>query len=262
MAGLGRSLHAGIYQFPQHAALGAVLKSLRNGDAMRFRVTLPNGGTLFDLAHSAHQQLGIAVDSVLVDARDSALRRRFDVSGPSLEGWLLPQSFDFGGFDDARQVLSRFATARQQQWDPDWDARADSAGLHRAGLLSLASIVEAEARDPAERPLIAAVYRNRLARDMPLQADPTIEYAMLLNTGSRKGRLFNTDYGLVSPWNTYLHTGLPPGPIGNPSREAIEAVLAPARVDYLYFVADHEGKTLFARTYAEHLRNVRKIQRH
>jgi UPF0755 protein len=257
LAHADRTVKAGIYQFARHTSTGTVLRRLKAGDAIRFRITLTSGGTLFDLARNTQETLHIPGDSILAAASDSSLLQHFALPGPSAEGWLLPESFDFGGFDAARDVIVRFAAARQQEWDSTWDARAAAQHLDRKSLVVLASIVEAEAVDPAERPLIAAVYRNRLKQHMPLQADPTIQYAWLLRTGERRGRLFNTDYLLDSPWNTYRHPGLPPGPIGNPSKEAIEAVLNPARVPYLYFVAGPDGKSLFATTYAEHLRNIK-----
>jgi UPF0755 protein len=260
LAHADRTVKAGIYQFDRQTSVATILRRLKAGDAIRFRITLTTGGTLFDLARSAHETLDIPGDSILAAASDSSLLRRFQLAGPSAEGWLLPQSFDFGGFDAARDVIARFVMARQQEWDSTWDTRAATQHLDRTSLIVLASIVEAEAKDPAERPLIAAVYRNRLKLHMPLQADPTIQYAWLLRTGERKGRLFDVDYLLDSPWNTYKHPGLPPGPIGNPSREAIEAVLNPAKVAYLYFVAGPDGKSHFATTYAEHLRNIKKLR--
>ena len=260
LAHVDHRLKAGIYQFPRHSSTGAVLHALLTGGALRFRITVPIGGTLFDLARSVEQELGIPHDSLLAAARDSAFLAHWGIAGPSAEGWLLPESFDFGGFDAPRDVLSRFIAARQRSWDSTWDRRAREAGLDRNGLLALASIVEAEAASPDERPLIAAVYRNRLRRSMPLDADPTVQYAYLLRDGERRSRLFNVDYQLDSPWNTYVHPGLPPGPVGNPSRAAIEAVLNPPPVSYLYFVAGPDGRTLFANTYAEQLRNIRKIR--
>jgi UPF0755 protein len=260
LAHIGHHLKAGVYQFPRHSSTGTVLHAIVAGDALHFRVTLPIGGTVFDLARNVQEHLGIPRDSLLAAARDRTLLKHFGISGPSADGWLLPESFDFGGFDTPQQVVERFIAARQAAWDSTWDRRAEAAGLDRNGLLALASVVEAEATDPAERPLIAAVYRNRLQKGMPLDADPTIEYAYLLRDGERKGRLFDVDYQLDSPWNTYQHPGLPPGPVGNPSREAIEAVLNPARVSYLYFVAGSDGRSLFANTYAEHLRNIRTLR--
>lgn len=258
----GRStFKAGVYDIRRGTSTGEILRRLRAGDAERFRITLPIGATLFDLARATAATLPIAPESVLAAAHDTALLRSLDIPGGSAEGWLQPESFDFGGFDAARDVIARFANARQRDWDSTWDRRAAAAGLDREGLLILASIVEAEAKDPAERPVIAAVYRNRLRLHMPLQADPTIQYGYLLRDGARKSRLYFKDYLLKSPWNTYLHPGLPPSPIDNPSREAIVAVLDPAPEPYLYFVAGPDGRSLFARTMAEHLRNVARVRR-
>lgn len=260
LRGVDRAIKPGVYEFRQGTDAGALLDQLRRGDAVRFRVTLPEGGTIYDLARSAETHLGIPRDSMLAAARDPALRARFNTSGPSVEGWLLPETFDFGGLVSAQEVVARFVEARRESWDTSWTRRAAIDSLDERSLLTLASIVEAEARDPAERPTIAAVYRNRLRIGMALQADPTVQYGYLVAQGARRPRLFNTDYGFVSPWNTYLAPGLPPGPIGNPTSEAIEAVLSPAPVPYLYFVADSSGRHRFSATYAEHLQAIRDIR--
>lgn len=261
LRGVDRSVKPGLYEFTHGTPQGELLRRLRDGDALRFRVTLPEGGTIYDLARSADTRLGVPRDSMMRAARDPELRRRHGISGPTVEGWLLPETFDFGGLVGASDVLERFLQGRRERWDATWDARATAAGLDRAGVLTLASIVEAETRVGDERGLVAAVYRNRLRLGMPLQADPTIQYGYLLSEGARRPRLFNTDYALDSPWNTYLYAGLPPGPIGNPSREAIEAVLSPADVAFLYFVADSTGRHRFSATYDEHLRAIRAIRR-
>ncbi len=261
LAGVDRAVRAGIYEFAPGASDHDILRALNSGASIRFRVTLPEDGTLFDLAHAANTALGIPADSLLAAARDSAIRRRFGITTPTVEGWLRPDTYDFGGFDTAAEVITRLLTARRDSWDSTWDARAAAAGLDRAGLLTLASIVEAESPDSNDLPTIAAVYRNRLRIGMALQADPTVEYAFLLRDGVRKGELHNKDYQVMSPWNTYLHPGLPPGPIGNPSRRAIEAVLAPTQVPYLYFVADTGGHYVYSRTYAQHLAAIARIRR-
>ncbi len=260
MAGVDRNVRAGIYQFAPRESDHDILRALSTGAAIRFRITLPEDGTLFDLAHAAQATLGIPVDSTLAAARDSAVRRQFGITTPTVEGWLRPDTYDFGGFDTAAELIARLLGARHDSWDSTWDTRAQAAGLDRAGLLTLASIVEAESSDTADQPIIAAVYRNRLGTGMALQADPTVEYAFLLRDGVRKGELYNKDYQIESPWNTYLHAGLPPGPIGNPSRRAIEAVLTPARVPYLYFVADAQGHYVYSRTYAQHLAAIARIR--
>lgn len=259
-AGVDRALKAGIYEFQPGASTTSILRALRTGDALHFRVTLPEGGTLFDLARNAEEELGIPRATLLTAAADSALRSRYDIDAPSVEGWLLPETFDFNGFTTATELLDRFLAARAGSWKPAWNDATRRSGLTRREVLTLASIVEGEAKVPTDRPLIAAVYRNRLRKRMPLQADPTIEYAYLLRDGQRKPRLYNKDYAFASPWNTYLHPGLPPGPIGNPTSESIEAVLDPPNVPFLYFVAGPDGKHIFSRTYDEHLRAVRKVR--
>lgn len=260
VARVDRRLKAGIYEFQPGTSISAILRKLRTGDALQFRVTLPEGGTLFDLARNTEVQLGIPSRAVLDAASDSTLRAQYQITAPSVEGWLLPESFDFDGFTSAKVVLDRFLAARRDGWNPKWDSVATRAGLSRADVLTLASIVEAEALVPSDRPLIAAVYRNRLRKHMPLQADPTIQYAYLLRDGQRKSRLYHKDYALSSPWNTYQHPGLTPGPIGNPGNAAIEAVLNPPDVPFLYFVAGPDGRHVFSRTYAEHLAAVRKAR--
>ncbi|MES2124515.1 MAG: endolytic transglycosylase MltG [Gemmatimonadota bacterium] len=261
LTGLDRRLQPGLYEFAPHLATGAVLRQLATGDAVRVRITLPEGATIFDLARAAEQRAGIPREQFLAAARDTVLLRQHRITGASVEGWLLPETFDFPALVDARSILERFLTARREAWDSSWDARAAAVGLSEADLLTLASIVEAEAKLPADRPRIAAVYRNRLRIGMPLQADPGIQYAYLLRDGTRKSRMYHIDYEFQSPWNTYLHPGLPPGPIGNPTREAIEAVLSPAQTSDLYFVAGPDGAHRFSRSYDEHLQAIRKLRR-
>lgn len=260
LAGVDRKLKPGLYQFPPHAAPDEVLRRLADGDALHLRLTLPEGATIFDLARAVEGRFGIPQMQFLAMAGDSALRHEFGVSGRSVEGWLQPETFDFPALVGSREILQRFLDARRSEWDATWDARAAAAGLDRNALITLASIVEAEAKLPSDRALVAAVYRNRLRIGMPLQADPGIQYAWLLRDGSRKSRMYNSDYAFESPWNTYLHPGLPPGPIGNPSRAAIEAVLSPSLLPYLYFVAGSDGAHRFSRNYPEHLRTIRRLR--
>ena len=258
--GTDRSIKPGLYEFTPGTPVGTLLDQLSRGDAVRLRVTLPEGGTIFDLARSAETRLGIPRDSVLKAARDPAIRTAFGIDAPSVEGWLLPQTFDFEGAATASDIVRRFVEERIAAWDSSWTTAAAAAGLDRKAVLTLASIVEAEAQVADELPTIAAVYRNRLRIGMALQADPTIQYAYLLRDGARKPRLFNADYEFDSPWNTYLHAGLPPGPISNPTQAAIAAVLAPADVPYLYFVADSNGRHRFSTSYDGHLRAIRDIR--
>jgi UPF0755 protein len=145
-------------------------------------------------------------------------------------------------------------------WKPEWDARLASLGWSRAQAVTFASIVEGEARADDERETIAGVYHNRLRIGMALQADPTVQYAIFLATGKRKPRLFTRDYQFRSPYNTYLHPGLPPGPVNSPGLRSLEASLYPAKVPYLYFVAGPDGRHVFSRTYSEHLRAIARVR--
>lgn len=261
LQGTDRRLHTGVYRFTPGTSTGQILADLEAGRSVHFRVTLPIGGTIFDLARNVEATLHIPADSLLAAARDPGLLATAGISGPSVEGWLLPESFDFEADATPREILHRFLQARADRWRPAWTPAADSAHLSRNQALTLASIVEAEAKVPEDRGPIAAVYRNRLRIGMALQADPTIQYALLLDGKGRKPRLFNLDYRLKSPWNTYLHPGLPPGPIGNPSDQAIEAVLHPPALPWLYFVAGPDGRHQFSRSYPEHLKSVQRIRR-
>jgi UPF0755 protein len=238
-----------------------VLRALAEGRAVTVRLTIPEGYTLIDIAETAERELRIPRDSLLAAARDTALRRELGVEAPSLEGYLMADTYHWSGAVSATALLRRLAVTLRERWDPTWDARAQALGLTRHGLLTLASIVEGEALVDDDRPLVATVYRNRLRISMALQADPTVQYAIQLATGERKKRLYEKDYRFESPYNTYLYPGLPPGPVGAASRESIEAVLAAVPAPYLYFVAGPEGKHIFSRTYDEHLRAIRRVRR-
>jgi UPF0755 protein len=256
-----RRVRSGLYQFPRGEHSLTVLRALAEGRAVTVRLTIPEGYTLIDIAETAERQLRIPRDSLLAAARDTALLRELGVEAPSLEGYLMADTYHWSGAVSAEALLRRLAATLRERWDPTWDPRAQELGLTRHGLLTLASIVEGEALVDDDRPLVATVYRNRLRIGMALQADPTVQYAIQVATGERKKRLYEKDYRFESPYNTYLYPGLPPGPVGAASRESIEAVLAAVPAPYLYFVAGPEGKHIFSRTYDEHLRAIRRVRR-
>ena len=256
-----RRVHSGLYRFPRGERATTVLRALAEGRAVTVRLTIPEGYTLMDIADVAERELHIPRDSLLAAARDTALLRELGVDAPSLEGYLLADTYHWSGAVTAHALLRRLAATLKERWDPSWDARAAELQLDRHQLLTLASIVEGEALVDGDRPIVATVYRNRLRIGMALQADPTVQYALQLATGERKKRLYEKDYRFESLYNTYLHPGLPPGPVGAASRESIAAVLAAAPAPYLYFVAGSDGKHIFSRTYAEHLRAIRQVRR-
>ncbi len=255
-----RRVQSGTFEFRRGAGAIAALRALASGRAVLIRLTVPEGYTLIDIAEETERTLAIPRERFLAAARDSVLLREYGVPAPSFEGYLLPETYLFAAGVSAGTVVRELAQSFRAGWRPGWDSSGAAQGLDRATIVTLASIVEGEARMDADRPLIAAAYRNRLRLGMPLQADPTVQYAIQLATGALKPRLYEKDYDFASSYNTYLHPGLPPGPVGAPGRKSIEAVLAPAPVPYLYFVAGPDGRHVFTRTYAEHLRVVRRIQ--
>ena len=260
VTGADRKIKAGYYELPRGQSASAILEALASGTEKTVRFTVPEGFTLLDIAGAAEARLGLVADSIRAAAADPTLLREFGVTGPNLEGFLLPETYFVSRMITARGLVREMAALFARSWDPGWDARAAAMGLDRRQLVTLASIVEGEAKVDGDRPLVAAVYLNRIRLKMPLQADPTVQYAIQLATGARKPRLFERDYLFPSEFNTYLHPGLPPGPVGAPSVKSIEAVLAPAAVPYLFFVADLDGKHVFSRTYGEHLRAIARIR--
>ena len=261
LRGVDRTVHAGVYQFPAGTTPWKALGMLAAGRSAAARFTSPEGLTIQEVADLAKDRLGLPNDSFLVAARDGDMATRMlgnRVS--SFEGFLRPETYVVPVTISARELVRIMAEGFRSAWKPSWDARLDSLKMDRVALVTLASIVEGEARADEERETIAGVYTNRLRIGMALQADPTIQYAISLKTGKRKPRLFVKDYMIKSPYNTYLNPGLPPGPVNSPGRRSIEAALYPANVKYLYFVAGPNGRHIFSRTYNEHLRAVRRVR--
>ncbi len=257
---LDREIQAGVYEFPAAAPSRDVLRALVEGRAAYVRFTVPEGLTVAEVAALAEARLGLPADSILAAAAARPLLDRLGLDRPSLEGFLFPETYTLPVTVTPRELVLAMVRGFERAWRPDWNARLDSLGLDRAELVALASIVEGEARVQDERAVIAAVYHNRLRAGMPLQADPTVQYAILQATGRRKTRLFEKDYGFASPYNTYLNPGLPPGPISSPGGPSMEAALYPADVPYLFFVARPDGRHVFSRTYREHLRAIAEIR--
>jgi len=173
---------------------------------------------------------------------------RLDIPMPTLEGYLFPDTYVFPDGETARAAIDAMVRRFEQVWKPEWTARLDTLHMSRNDVMALASIVEKEARLGPERPVIAAVYSNRLQHGMLLQADPTVQYAL----GKHVARVYYKDLEVESPYNTYKHKGLPPGPIASPGRSSIEAALYPANVPYEFFVAFPDGHHEFRRDLAGH----------
>jgi UPF0755 protein len=234
-----------------------VLAALREGRGLVTTVLIPEGYTLAQIEPLLVTKLGLDADSVRTAVTDTALLRHLDVPTPHLEGYLFPDTYHFPPGTSARGAVAAMVRRFEQRWNPAWSARLDTMAMSRHDLLTLASIVEREAKKGEERPVIASVYWNRLRKGMLLQADPTVQYAL----PQYQSRLMNRHLTVKSPYNTYVHKGLPPGPIGAPGVASIQATLYPADVPYLYFVAYPDGHHEFRVTLAEHQAEARKARR-
>lgn len=259
LMGLDRSIKAGQYSFRLGTSVPAMLRAFARGMSGLNLLAIPEGLTVSEVSLLLSNRLGVPVAAFDSLAHDRAFLDSLGVSAPTIEGYLAPDSYEFLP-GTLPEVAFRTMAQRTQGVLLKAAAGRDSLplGLSLHQILILASIVEAEAQVDAERPRIARVYINRLQQGMKLQADPTVGYAM--GRGPRV-RLLHRHLRLDSPFNTYLYEGLPPGPICNPGRESIEACIDPMEgVRDLYFVARGEGRHLFAKTYEEHLANIRSVR--
>jgi UPF0755 protein len=259
----GRSLKAGEYRFDQSRNMIDVHNRLARGDVYFRTVVIPEGFTMFDIARAVEAAgLGPAEDFLKVAQSDTAPIADLAPSATSLEGYLFPDTYQFSRMmtmqemaaamaKQFRQVANQIGLIQAQEGTP-------SEELNRTVIM--ASIIEKETAVAEERSLVASVYYNRLEKKIALDADPSIIYAELL-AGTYTGALHHDDMRFNSPYNTYTHAGLPPGPIANPGKSALEAAMHPAQSDYYYFVADAAGHHRFARTIEEHNTNVAAYRR-
>lgn len=245
LMGAGRALRAGEFEIPARASLVEVVETLRSGELVERRLTVPEG-------LSSRQILALF-------AQAEGLKGEIETPPP--EGSLLPETYSYHYGDARKAILERMGAAQDRVLAELWPSRAEALPFNSSyEAVTLASIVEKETALAEERPLVASVFVNRLERGMRLQSDPTVIYG--LTGGLPLGRpLAGADLESETQYNTYRHSGLPPTPIAHPGRASIAAVLNPADTDYLYFVADGSGGHAFAETLAEHNRNVRAWRR-
>jgi UPF0755 protein len=243
-----RHLKAGEYEIPRDASMLDVVDLLASGRVRQHVVLYPEGATVAELARALEADRLASAQDVLRAASDDHLRRTLGVTGPSLEGYLFPDTYQFVRGMSVEEMLSRMVQRLRTKLTPELVERARARGLDVHQLLTLASIIEREAVEPGEQRLISAVFWNRLRLDMPLQADPTVQYAV----AKERRALTRVDLATDHPYNTYAHRGLPPGPIASPGLGAIEAALDPAPVKYLYFVARDDRRHHFSTTVTEH----------
>ncbi|MGH7459037.1 MAG: endolytic transglycosylase MltG [Longimicrobiaceae bacterium] len=258
LRGADRSLKPGTYRMAPGMSWRAVADKLVSGEVATVQVVVPEGWSTHRIAPQIAAVTGADPDRVLGFVQDSAAAAQLGVPGPTLEGYLYPATYTFPMNADFRDMVGRMVNRYRQVWSAQWRARADSLGMSEREVVTLASIVEMEAKVWSERDTIAGVYLNRLEIGMPLQADPTVQYAL----GEHQQRLLYRHIDTVAdhPYNTYTRRGLPPGPIASPSQEAMRAVLYPAGTDYLYFVARPDGRHVFSETLREHNRARARIR--
>lgn len=251
-----RSIRAGTYEFRSEQGWGEILDMLGAGRGLVHTFTIPEGYALSAIAPIIAKSLEVPIESVHVAMRDTALRHRLDIPTPTLEGYLFPDTYTFPPGATGRDAVITMVERFEAIWKPSWDSVARAMAFTRNDVMALAAIIEKEARLPEERPVISAVYHNRLKIGMRLQADPTVQYAL----GRHVERVLYKDLEVDSRYNTYRYAGLPPGPIASPGAASIEAALFPANVPYLYFVAHPDGHHEFRRTFKEHTEAIRQVR--
>lgn len=259
LSGDARRLKAGEYRFDRPMSAREVLGKIARGEVDLVHVTFREGLTIAEMAAIFEAQGFGTAASFQAAAANAALIQALDPDARDLEGYLFPETYAVSRRIEAAQLVRAMVDRFTQVLTPDVRAAALARGLSVRQLVTLASIVEKETGAGAERPMVAAVYSNRLRIGMGLQCDPTVIYA-LQRAGRYDGNLRREDLAFDSPYNTYRYAGLPPGPIAAPGADSLRAAASPADVDYLYFVSRNDGTHAFAKTLDEHNRNVHTFQ--
>jgi UPF0755 protein len=257
--GHARSLQAGEFRFDRPMTPAEVIDKIARGDVYNRRITFPEGLSIREMARIYEQQ-GFGKATAFIEAgRDVSPIRDIDAAATDLEGYLFPETYSLPRDTTAAKLVAMMVARFRQLFTPEMQQAAETLDLTPRQAITLASLVEKETALASERPMVAAVYLNRLKIGMPMQADPTVIYA-LQRAGRYDGNIRRDDLQFDSPYNTYRYPGLPPGPIASPGLASLQATVAPATVDYLYFVSRNDGSHVFARTLAEHNENVRQFQ--
>jgi peptidoglycan lytic transglycosylase G len=257
ISSIQRSIKAGKYLFTGHYSDYDVLKLVASGKSnLLVHVTIPEGMTVRQIAGIYHHDLGVDSAAFATEALGDSMAEALGIPSKNLEGYLFPETYDFYYGTDPEEIMKRMAEEFRLFFNDSLRTRAAALGYSVDEIMTVASIVEAEAQIDSERPIIASVYYNRLKKRIPLEADPTIEYAL-----GRHTRIYYKDLQIKSPYNTYKHYGLPPTPICNPGMRSIMAALYPDTTKYLYFVATGRGGHRFSVTFREHKRAIRAYRR-
>jgi UPF0755 protein len=256
-----RPIQAGEYYFDQPVTTREVFWKMARGHVYVRTILVPEGWTSFEIAEEIQEQGICDRDQFLAATHETSLISDIAPQAHSLEGFLFPSTYEFTRHNSCEEVVKRMVGNFKAVWDSikPADLQTLPGGLTPLQIVTLASLVERETPDREERPLVAGVFYNRLHKGVPLQCDPTVQYALALE-GQLVKDVKPKDLKVDSPYNTYTHAGLPPGPIANPGEASLRAALAPEVTDYLYFVANDKGGHFFAKTLAEHDRNVKRLR--
>jgi UPF0755 protein len=259
LTGDGRRLQAGEYRFDHPISARQVIEKIARGEVFVQPITFPEGLTIKQMA-GLYESRGFGTAAAFTRAAQNvSLISALDPLAHDLEGYLFPNTYTLPRKATADQLVARMVQEFEKALTPEMRQQAAARGMSVRQLVTLASIVEKETGRPDERPVIAAVYSNRLKIGMGLQCDPTVIYA-LERAGRYTGNLTRADLQYDSPYNTYRYSGLPPGPIASPGHASLAAAANPEDVPYLYFVSRNDGSHAFATTLAEHNRNVQEFQ--
>ncbi len=252
LRGQAHKLKAGEYCFNAGMRPAQILKKLSTGDVDYRKFSMPEGYSIYQAAELLEQKGLFEKDEFLKKCRDADLLSSLGLNHQSVEGYLYPSTYNLTRGSNEEQLITQMVSQFNKKYAELSKTIGEAAGMSRNEIVTLASVIEKEAVSPEEKPLISSVFHNRLRLGMPLQSDPTAVYGVR----AYSGKVTKADILRPSPYNTYLNRGLPPGPIGNPGKDAIQAAMNPSRTDYIYFVARQDGTHQFSRTLDEHNRAV------
>jgi len=256
--GVGLHLKTGTYLIEPGMTPKQIYDLLSSGKSVARRLTIPEGFNIYQIDALLTKEGLIESNEFIALVTDPELIKQLNIPNTSLEGYLFPDTYFWGGSYKLKDFVNTMLTQFNTVWTSDWSKRANELGLTKHKVLTLASIIEKETGKAEERALVSSVFHNRLRRGMLLQADPTVVYGVKNYNGTITKKQLRTK----TPYNTYMISGLPPGPICNPGKDAILAALYPANTNYLYFVAKNDsGFHVFTKTYAEHNVYVKLYQR-
>ena len=256
MTGLDRKIRYGFYSFWGKMSPYQVFRRLRDGKIIEYEITIVEGDSLLEIGPKLSERKLISSSAFNRLVTDEDFIESLNIDAPSLEGYIFPQTYKIPKGTNPKSVLKGMVSKLREEFTDKLRERSKKMGWSENQILTMASIIEKEAITDEERPIISAVYHNRIKKRMPLQADPTAIYGVK----SSKLKITRNDLRKKTPYNTYVIKGLPPGPIASPGIKSITAALYPANVPYMYFVSRKNGTHYFSKTWAEHTAAIKRIQ--